>query len=189
MSSAQDKTDAPDEKQSSDCRAQRDAPTRMQTPRMGQVAEPTTLASAWQHRGNSQIVRCVRSVQKTGRFGRSGSRQTYLASLHEVEGLVGLTPRGGSSPLERIGSSWKSADLRPWRTARAFPLGGPWQRRGNRRLCSMGLMTTAGLGRPTKMAGGTILGALAPLAVYLAARAARGKRKHAQVGRAGLDAR
>jgi hypothetical protein len=40
-----------------------------------------------------------------------------------------------------------------------------------------------------QMAGSTILGALAPLAVYLAARAARGKRKHAQVGRAGLDAR
>jgi len=43
--------------------------------------------------------------------------------------------------------------------------------------------------RPANQWRGHDLGALAPLAVYLAARAARGKRKHPQVGRAGLDAR
>ena len=73
--------------------------------------------SPWQHRGNTRCSICVRCVRESALFGRSGRSCKHLARVYEVEGLVGLTPRGGSSPLERIGLGWNRgvrADAR-WR--------------------------------------------------------------------------
>ena len=45
-----------------------------------------------------------------------GTAWKHLASLHEVEGLVGFTARGGSIPLKRIGCE-----------SEVLPVGGPDQ--------------------------------------------------------------
>lgn len=57
---------------------------------------------AWQQRGNTRPSICVRCVRETVLLGRCGRFCKYLAGLYEVEGLVGLMPRGGSGPLERM---------------------------------------------------------------------------------------
>jgi len=84
------------------------------------------------------------------RNGRFGCARTHLSAVYEVEGLVGRFPRDGSSPFGRMSCGWKSVVSRQGSGGARVPVGGPWQRRGNRRFCSMRLMTMAGLGRPTK---------------------------------------
>jgi hypothetical protein len=54
-----------------------------------------------------------------------------VAIVYEVEGLVGRFPRGGSSPLGRMGIGWKSrVSARAGAWSRQHQ-GGSWQRFGN----------------------------------------------------------
>ena len=104
---------------------------RSERTRAGRGAVPKPVffalgrACAWQHRGNSRRSRCVRCVWKTGRSGRFGRWRTYLAGVYKVEGLVGFTARGGSSPLERMSFRWKSMVSRGLEAARESSMTGP----------------------------------------------------------------
>ena len=108
------------------------------------------VATSWQH----SLSRCVRCVRESAQIGRSGRRRIHLAAVYKVEGLVGSFPRGGSSPLERMGFGWKSGGSHRRRGGARVPAGGPWQRRGNSWFCSMPRMTLA--------AGGPRRGAARP---------------------------
>jgi hypothetical protein len=114
---------------------------------------PAAKVRSWKHRGNTRWSRCVRCVRESVLFGRFGRSCKHLSSVYEVEGLVGRFPRGGSSPLERMRSGWKSMVSRPRAAACAVPTGGPWQRRGNiartaRTLARMSITTAGNEDRP-----------------------------------------
>jgi hypothetical protein len=81
------------------------------------------VATSWQH----SVLQLRPMCPPTSAIGRSRRRRTYLARVYEVEGLVGSFPRGGSSPLERMRSGWKSGMSHRREVAREFQQAG----RGN----------------------------------------------------------
>ena len=92
--------------------------------------QPPAVATLWQRPDRPMCP--MRPIP--GRYGRSGRGRTHLHFSHEVEGLVGKFPRGGSSPLGRIrsdlpsGWSTRTADStsRLRRNSRAIQTAG-WQ--------------------------------------------------------------
>src|SRR5580692_8538877 len=64
--------------------------------------------SAWHISGTSHPVQCVQYVQETAQNGRSGRPWAHLLAVSEVEGLVEIVLRSGSSPLGHIEKPCKS---------------------------------------------------------------------------------